>query len=537
MREESRCKLLKAGLVIALLFAVGRGTSYGKQGDAEAGPRVRVDSGVLEGLRSGSTGGEFLGIPYAAPPVGDLRWRPPQQPAPWVGVRQANAYGPACPQRPSPWLPELLGRTRMITDEACLFLNVWTPHLSRRANLPVMVWIHGGGNVEGSQEWPPLGPAVARRGVVVVTINYRLGVLGYLSLPALTLESPHHASGNYGLLDQAASLEWVRRNIAQFGGDPGKVTVFGASSGSLDICDLMASRIAPGLFRGAIMQSGVCVDSAAPRIAQAEAEGARFAQKLGATGDTPGLKRLRSLPADDLVRAAAADAEIDLNPVVDGWVLKDQPGVIFAHGRQMKIPVIVGSNTDEVSIFASPMVGGSSKGPRTVSEYRARLAQVFHDNSEAVFAAYPAQTDAEVAAAFRAMDTDYSFGFGAQLLAREVAASGERAYLYTFTHAGQGRFAALGAFHSEESMFLSKHYWTTWHREPRDERLSDAILGYWTGFAKDLKPSAPGLPPWPPYGAGQGIAQELGDHIGPVSDGRGAQMQVFGRTLTPELRR
>ncbi len=271
-------KMLFLGLVLA------GGTLQGEAPSSPA-PRVTINSGMLRGTLFGADPAEaaFLGIPYAAAPIGSLRWRPPQPFPAWTGVREAKAFGPACPQLPSGWLPEMLGRKQMVTDEACLYLNVWTTNLPTSAGTsshasslhksPVMVWIHGGGNVEGSQEWPPLGPTLARHGVVVVSINYRLGVFGFLSLPGLTAESAQHASGNYGLLDQIQALKWVRRNINKFGGDPSNVTVFGASSGSLDVCDLMASPLASGLFEKAILQSGVCVDGTSPTLFEAEAQG------------------------------------------------------------------------------------------------------------------------------------------------------------------------------------------------------------------------------------------------------------------------
>jgi para-nitrobenzyl esterase len=430
----------------------------------------------------------------------------------------------------------MLGLNRMRTDEACLYLNVWTADLDRHAKLPVMVWVHGGGNIEGSQEWPPLGPTLATHGVVVVTINYRLGVLGFLSHPALTAESSHHASGNYGLLDQIAALRWVKQNIDRFGGDPQRVTVFGASSGSLDICDLMASPLANGLFQRAIMQSGVCVDSLAPLLAGAETSGVQIAADLGFGNGPDALAKLRAMPANELVRKAANEKDVDFNPVVDGWVFHQQPAIAFSQGDQARIPVIVGSNVDEVSIFASPLVGGTSYRPKSIDEYRRWLSREFHSNADAVFAAYRARTDAQVPAAFRAMDTDYQFGFGARLLAHEMSAAGQRAYLYTFTDVGTGQFAALGAFHSEESMFLSKKYWTSWVNSPGDDRLSNTIIDYWVQFARAGKPSTPGLPPWPPYRPGEPMTQELGLHVGQTPIPRRAKQSVFEEILKPQLR-
>jgi para-nitrobenzyl esterase len=494
------------------------------------GPRVTIDSGMLRGTRFGAdrAGAAFLGIPYAAAPTGNLRWRPPQLASAWAVIREAKAFGPACPQMPSGWLPEMLGRKQMVTDEACLYLNVWTTNLPpgsgnspRGASLhkaPVMVWIHGGGNVEGSQEWPPLGPTLATHGVVVVSINYRLGVFGFLSLAALTAESAQHASGNYGLLDQIAALQWVRRNIEQFGGDPSNVTVFGASSGSLDICDLIASPLASGLFEKAILQSGFCVDNTAPTLSEAETQGKNLVQRLGVSGDdAEALDKLRAIPAEQLLRQAATDREIDFNPNVDEWVLPDQPWRIFSEGKQARIPVMAGSNADEMSIFASPLVGGSSHGPKTVAEYRQWLQRTFHELAPEVFAAYPAGTDGDVPKAFIRMDSDYEFGFGAWLLARETQAIGQPAFLYRFTYVGRGEFASLGAFHSEESILLSKKYWTSWVSSPDDEPMSERIIGYWTQFAKTSRPDGAGLPLWPAYDPGTDRYQELGRHTGQVA--------------------
>lgn len=344
-----------------------------------SGPEVTIDSGTLRGAMVAALprGGEFLGIPFAAQPVGELRWRAPHLPPKWSGVREATAWGPACPQRPSGWLPEMLGIPKMDTNEACLYLNVWTPELHPAKALPVLVWVHGGGNVEGSGEWPPLGVNLAKAGVVVVSFNYRLGAFGFFTYPGLDAESEHHVSGNYGHLDQIAALAWVRRNIRQFGGDPRRVTIAGQSSGSEDVCILMASPLARGLFEGAILESGTCVDSVYPKLGEEEASGERLAKDLGVSAGRDSLQKLRGIPAERILETAASDDNVDLEPNIDGWVLREQPGVTFEDGRQARVPVLLGTNEDEVSIFASPLVGGHSDRPKTVVEYRAWLMREF----------------------------------------------------------------------------------------------------------------------------------------------------------------
>ncbi len=504
-----------------------------------AAPSVATAAGRIEGvaLPTLPDGGAFLGIPYAAEPVGDLRWRPPQAAPPWNGVLHTQAYGPACPQAPSGWLPEMLGESKMATDEACLSLNVWTPHLAVSARLPVLVWIHGGGNVEGSGEWPPLGEALARRGIVVVSINYRLGIFGFYASPQLAAESPEHRSGNYGQLDQLAALAWVQKNITRFGGDPDRVTVAGQSSGALDICNLIASPLAAGLFQRAILESGVCVDSVFPTLREIEAANAHFADRLGPDNHPASLAQLRALPAQRLLDAAAQDDALDLEPAVDGHFLREQPAATFALGRQLAIPILTGSTENEVSIFASPLVGGSSHRPQTLVAYHQFLDKKFGALAPQVFAAYPATTDAQVPRVFNTMFSDFDFGFSARLLGVETARLRQPAYLYHFTYAGRGPFAALGAFHAEELMFLSQHYWTSWTKAPDDERVSNTLIGYWVHFIQSGNPNAPGLPRWPPYDPHQDLAQILGRTVTTEPDPRAARFSPFQQYLDNRLER
>jgi len=517
-------------LLVVVLAVVGM--AY-----AEAsGPAVTTDSGAVRraSVAALPRGGEFLGIPFAAQPVGDLRWRPPQPAPKWSGVREATEWGPACPQKPSPWLPEMLGIRKMETNEACLYLNVWTPELHPAKALPVLVWVHGGGNVEGSGEWPPLGVNLAKTGVVVVSFNYRLGAFGFFTYPGLDAESKHHASGNYGHLDQIAALEWVRRNIARFGGDPGRVTIAGQSSGSEDVCILMASPLARGLFEGAILESGTCVDSVYPKLSEEETSGERLAKDLGVSAGPQAVAALRAIPAERILETAAGDDNVDLEPNIDGWVLPQQPAVTFARGEQARIPVMLGTNEDEVSIFDSPLVGGGNRYPKTVENYRAWLKREFGGMADEVFAAYPVRQDAEVPEEFRTMFSDYDFAFSAWLLAKQMATTGRPAYLYRFTYVGSGPFASLGAFHSEELMFLSGRYWTSWVKKPEDAQLARAIVGYWSNFVKTGNPNGGGLQVWPAFG-GKRECLELGQRVGPEPMPRVERLEIFRRYLDSRL--
>jgi para-nitrobenzyl esterase len=503
-------------------------------------PEAKIESGVVRGASVAQlpNGAEFLGIPYAAQPVGALRWRAPQPAPHWKGVREATEWGPACPQRPSTWLPEMLGVREMRTNEACLYVNVWTPELHPAKPLPVLVWVHGGGNVEGSGEWPPnLGPTLAQTGIVVVSLNYRLGAFGFFAYPVLDGESGKAVSGNYGNLDQIAALEWVRRNIAAFGGDPQRVTVGGQSSGSEDVCILMASPLARGLFEGVILESGTCVDSVYPKLKDEEASDGRLLPDLGVAAGADALAKLRAMPAERILETAAKDGNLDLGPTIDGWMLPQEPGITFARGQQAPVAVLVGTNEDEVSIFASPIVGGTADRPRTVSEDRAWLEREFGSQfAGQVFAAYPARKDSEVPGVFVTMFSDYDFAFSAWLVARDTAQTGKKAFLYRFTYVGAGPFAPLGAFHSEELMFLSRHYWTTWVPKPGDATLSHTLVGYWSDFVKTGNPNGAGLPKWPVFLSSKNDCQELGPRVGSERVPRVEKMEIFYQYLRTRLK-
>src|SRR5271170_6063815 len=357
-------------------------------------PTVTLVSGRLRGMRFGNerNGVAFLGVPYAAPPTGELRWKPPKPVARWAGMRDATQFGAACPQLPEPWL------TYPHWSEDCLFLNVWTRQTSARNKQPVIVFFHGGSNRAGYSQRDQLVMSLSRSGLVVVSANYRLGPLGFLAHPALTAESGHASSGNYGLLDQIQALKWVRENIARFGGDPGRITVMGQSSGGVDSCLLMASPLARGLFQQAILESGECQSTLNEDIrtpislngisGTGEEAGRRLAADVGITNGPNILKKLRNVPVGTILKATSSDRNLQFDAIVDGWAVAEQPEKIFAEGRQAHIPVLVGSNADEATVFGP--------GPATLSEYRKYLhadAGIYADQE---FQAWPASSDADV---------------------------------------------------------------------------------------------------------------------------------------------
>jgi len=497
-----------ACLLISAITCQGR-----TPGPADASPpTVKLETGTLEGLRFGPAQNEaaFLGVPYAAPPVGNLRWRPPQPVRKLDGTRKAAQFGAVCPQLPANWLPYIAW------NEDCLYLNVWTTRLTTSARLPVIVYFHGGSNTSGYSQITPLGPALSRMGVVVVSANYRLGPMGFLALPALSAESEHHSSGNYGLLDQIQALRWVRENISRLGGDPGRITVMGQSSGAVDICLLMTSPLAAGLFQGAILESGDCQGTFNEDIHTpipyngisdtGEAVGQRLADDLGAGNDSETLHKLRNIPPDEILKAWSHDPEVHFDAIVDGWVVPDQPAKTFAERREMHIPVLVGSNADEATVF-----GGG--GPKTVADYRKYLVGDTGNRADQEFAAYPAASDADVPARYLQLQNE-SFAYGAYSMARTVTHAGQRAYLYCFTYAETGKRAPLGAYHGEELQFLSDSFRSDWQYSQDDKALGQAMRMYWTQFARTGDPNSRGFPRWPTYAVQTAQCLELGRTVG-----------------------
>jgi para-nitrobenzyl esterase len=444
----------------------------------------------------------YKGIPYAKPPAGDLRWRPPVPATAWDGVRDAGEFGHACLQ-PPPRPASLYYGSMAPASEDCLSLNVWTPAGARK--LPVMVWIHGGALVGGSSSEPMYdGTRLAQQGIVVVTINYRLGLLGYFAHPALSAESPQHLSGNYGLLDQLEALRWVHDNIAQFGGDPAQVTIAGESAGGLSSIALMASPLAQGLFVRAIVQSGYMPSY---RALHEDANGLPSAEAAGsALATAAGASTAAALRAADLVALFKAGLATGWQPepVIDGFVLKRQLAETFARGEQAKVPVLAGFNEGEIRSLPFLM----PKAPENQQEYAADVRRRFGAKASEFLAIYPG-TDpkADVMASIR----DGLYGWAAQYLVRQQTAAGQPAFLYFFRHSTpEERARDLAAFHASELPYIfgqvgeSAALGPNWPRPPltrTESQLSEALNSYWASFVREGVPTATGMPSWPRFTA------------------------------------
>jgi len=478
-------------------------------GVAAASPvQVKVDAGLLEGSRFGTTpGGAFKGIPYAAAPAGDWRWKPPRPAPPWTGTRSAHALGPVCPQ-PDTWPrirrrvatllggdPDLVPPPRPISED-CLSLNVWTPNLAGKAKLPVMVWLHGGGFTIGSGD--DEAAALAPHGVVVVTLNYRLGLLGFLAHPALTRESEHASSGNYGLLDQLEALRWVQRNIAAFGGDPTRVTIFGHSSGADAVLQLLASPLARGLFQRAVAQSSAGGETLA--LARAEAQGVELAARLEAPTANP-LPTLRAANLERLLSVAPGGFEA----VTDGWLLPDAVPRLLAAEQPHAVPLVLGATANEWVILAQAF-----PPPKDRDGYRALLLQAGEARLERLLALYAPVDDDVLTVATRYLG-DRNF----VCPTRHVAVQRRtRTWLYLVSAppalgpAGV-RFAG---FHGSDLRLLFGVDLGAPLGEV-GERVGAAMRRYWVRFATTGDPNQPGLPEWPTYQGANPQHLELGDPI------------------------
>jgi len=486
---------------------------------ADATATARVQQGVLRGsVEEGIA--VYRGVPFAAPPVGELRWRPPQPPARWRGEREARSFAPQCMQGTGG--PP--GANAPPTSEDCLYLNVWTPASSARERLPVMVWIYGGGFSGGSTASPvTTGEVLARKGVVVVSIGYRVGVMGFLAHPELTAESPRRSSGNYGLLDMVSALQWVRANIGAFGGDPAKVTIFGQSAGGIAVSQLAASPLAKGLFAGAISQSGGSFAPPRPAgqpgenmrlLADAERQGQAVARSAGVSS----LPELRALPADKVL--AAARGKGPTWPVVDGWVVPSDQYPLYESGRFNDTPILAGYNSDE---------GASFPREPTAQDFRINTHRRYGAFAERLLAAYPAP-DGPLPRAARDLVRDASFGWQTLAWARLQSQHGKgKAYVYFFDqhpeHPAGSPQAGAGAPHGREVAYVFGHLGGLRNETPSasDKAISDALVTYWTNFAKQGDPNGPGVPNWPAFSpASPRVMTFAGTpHEGPVPNASG----------------
>ena len=453
---------------------------------------VRTESGLV--MASGVGGlAVFKAIPFAAPPVGALRWREPQAPRPWSGIRHADAFAPACMQSGV----SMPGETPLMVSEDCLYLNIWVPARSSHAHLPVMVWIYGGGFSNGSASMPLYwGDRLAQKGIVVVTFGYRVGPLGFLAHQELTAESAHHTSGNYGFLDQIAALRWVKRNIAAFGGDPEQITIAGQSAGAASVSILMASPLAAGLFERAIAESGGMFEplQLAPnyQLANAEREGQAYATSLGVMS----LSALRALPANKLLEGKAGDIS---HPVVDPYVLPLSPYDAFVSGRVHGVPVLLGSNADEARSLIPDL------DSIRASSFDADITKRWGALPPQLLSAYPHATDDQAREARLAFERDLRFGWDIWAWARLAAANANSpVYYYHFTRKPPfpdgSVYGGWGASHFSELWYTFAHLdQERWAWKPADRKLSDTMSSYWVNFVKTGNPNAAGLPNWPQF--------------------------------------
>jgi para-nitrobenzyl esterase len=488
---------------------------------------VSVEGGSVQGaVEDGLT--VYRGIPFAAPPVGDLRWKPPQPVKPWAGVLQANQFAKACFQS-SAAIP-MLDLPAIEVSEDCLYLNVWTPAKSAAEKLPVMVWIHGGGFFGGATLYDLYsGEELAQMGVVYVSLTYRLGKFGFLAHPELSAESPNKVSGNYGLLDQIAGLQWVRNNIAAFGGDPDNVTIFGESAGGISVAALASSPLAQGLFHRAISQSGGFLglpgEGPLQSLAAAEQSGLEFAKSVAAAA----LADLRKIAADDIYKASREGW-----PIIDGYVIPDEQYKLYQAGRYNDVPILTGTNSNEGGLFSRPT---------TPEQHKADIERRFGDYAGAVLKLYPGATPEQAAKSAGDIMRDTTFAWPTWAWARLQSQTGQSAaYLYFFDQslpAATGAPVTAGANHGAEMPYMFKHLRqrkTPWR--PEDYQLSEAMAHYWVNFARSGDPNGGDLPVWPVYKEGEPTVMYFKDkpYTGPVPNREQLQLweEYFAWRRSPE---
>ncbi len=464
---------------------------------------VKLDAGLVSGAAGNDAAVRvFKGIPFAAPPVGPLRWKAPQPPAKWDGVKQATAFGPRCMQNGGGGRAG--GPPAPPTSEDCLYINVWTAASSSSAKLPVIVWSYGGAFTGGAGSLLGYdGEAMAKRGIVFVTYNYRLGPLGFFAHPELTKESGHNASGNYGVMDLHAALKWVHNNIAAFGGDPSRVTLVGESAGAALESVLVGSKEGRGLYQRVIAESaswsGVRMEKM-QTLAEAESAGKENAQKIGANS----LADLRAKSADEIMKMAPG------RPIVDGWYVTEDLSKTYAAGRQTDVDVLVGSNQNEAGFAFFGVPKGSA------ADFTAQVRDRFADRADHFLKVYPAGSDAESNASQVASFND-EVAWNMRTWAMSEAKRGKgKAFLYFFTKVppANGNQPNRGAIHTAEIPYALGNPARNW--TDADRKLSDVMTSYWANFATTGDPNGKGLPEWPQFLPQYGNAMMLGDRVEPV---------------------
>ena len=471
-------------------------------GSALAADIVKVDSGALEGtVNAGSSLRIFRGVPFAAPPIGDLRWKPPQPAQHWTGVRKATEFGAHCMQ--TQVFADIIFRGKEMSED-CLNLTVWAPAKPASNRLPVYVWFYGGGFAAGGEDEPRYdGESLAKQGIVVVNANYRLGVFGFFSHPELTKESPHHASGNYGLLDQVAAIEWVKRNIAAFGGDPGRITIGGESAGSLSVSALMASPLSRSLFQQAIGESGAFFGSvggnALAALPNTEKQGERFAAVAGATS----VADLRAKSAVDLLAIASKpNSGFNFWPSVDGYFLPEDPQNIYAEHKQAHVPLLAGWNADEMrmTVLLAP-------AKPTAKTFEAQVRGQFKDKSDDALKLYPASSNEQAVQSAGDLASDNFIVYGTWKWIDVQAKTGKPVYRFEFDRTvpipnamKNTGLKTLGSPHASELEYVfdtlnSKP--ADW--QPDDQNVAETMNKYWANFIRTGSPNGAGLAQWPDF--------------------------------------
>jgi para-nitrobenzyl esterase len=509
-------------------------------------PELRIDTGAIRGLAVGQKKDvhAYKGIPYAAPPVEERRWRAPERARPWSGIRDCFEFGAACPQRRPALLAVIPGlKLNVPQSEDCLFLNVWTPVKRPDAKLPVLYWIHGGGYVMGSASEPLHdGTELARLGCVVVSVNYRIGLFGFLAHPALSRENPANVSGNYGVLDQIEGLRWVQRNIAAFGGDPSHVAIFGESAGGGSVLCLMASPAAKGLFHAAVAQSAPASDLLRLREPERGNETAEDAGKkaMSACGlsDRADAAQMRQLSSQVLVKAAPLidptrpeavklrRLHLSLGPIVDGHVIPEEPNLAFAAGRENPVPLVIGNTRDEMSLFLM-----AAKMPMDEADFLAKIRENFGEGAQAIAQVYPGKDAKEIRSSVIQLLSDLAFASESRHIARTHSAAGHKTFRYEFARsANQSFLRKLGAHHGAELPFLFQRL--AHQSDASETRISRDMGRYWINFAVTGDPNGSGLTHWPAYEHETEKMIQFGENVHVLQHYRNDELNLLEKYLS-----